>query len=147
VADHDPLTDARVRAREALRSDFWPSFKVAAWALVFGTGATAALAFALFDREFITRLALIWIIALGAAVSGVGVFFAQELRRLYERSAALKDLYESQKQYEILLRDARAERDQQAQANRELMSQNAALQTFFGVAAALRRSSGEENRE
>lgn len=148
MADPDPLTDARVRAREALRSDSWPSFRLAAAALVAGAVAIAALVFPLLDKDFISRTTLVWIIVLTLLVSSVGVFFALELRRLCERSAALRDLYDSQKQYEILLRDARAERDELAKAKAELIHQNAALQALFGVAAvAIRRASGEETSE
>jgi hypothetical protein len=131
MTDQDPMADARARTKEALRGDVWPSIKVTAWAVVFGTGGTAVVAFGLFDRKIIEQPTMVLLIVLALFVSGVLVFLAQELQRLYERSEALRELYDAQKQYEVLLRDARAERDRLMETNVQLMHQHAALQAFI----------------
>jgi hypothetical protein len=130
-----------------LHSGSWSSFAVAALTLASVTIPTAGVAVGLLAQNVIVRSTMFWLIGATAFVSIVLVFLALEGRRLYERSVVLRELYNAQKHYEILLRDARDERDQLAQANAELTHQNAALramQTFVGVAMAA-RAAAERN--
>lgn len=144
LVNADPLTDARARADLALRADAWPSLKATAWTFVFATGAIAAFGVALVNQRLITKSQFGWLIVGAAFLTGPVVYAAHELRRLYERSLALYELANAMKQYEILLRDARAERDQLQQRNVELMHQYAALQVVSGLRGRLER--GEVDR-
>lgn len=85
-------------------------------------------------------------LATGFLLSGPLVYFAQELYRLYDRSDALRELYDSQRQYEVLLRDARDERDQLKKQQVELVHQNAALQTLSAF-ASVASTRGEPDRD
>lgn len=149
MADHDPLEDARARTRQALNSDFWPAIKIATLALVTLPPTTAGAALGLLSQDFITRPTTLWLIALAVLAAPALVFLAVELRRIYERAAALRGLYEAQRQYEILLGDARRERDRLAESNTRLMHENAALnvvlQTFVGMTA--RTAAEKETRD
>jgi hypothetical protein len=145
VDDHDPLADAFSRARDALRSRWVSSLMIAAASLVAVVSATAGVAFGLLAHEFITRATTVWLICFSALMPMV-VFAALELRRLCERSDALRDLYAAQRQYEILLRNTRAERDEMKEANALLTQKNAALQTLFGM-TVVARAAERENRD
>jgi len=111
VSDNDPLADARARADAVLRADAWLSLKTAVWSCVTGTGAMTAIGAALVTQGLLSKALFGWAVLLAALLSGPLVYAANEMRRLYERSLALRDLVGAMKQYEVLIRDARSERD------------------------------------
>jgi hypothetical protein len=113
-----------------MRSDWWPSAKLAVISLGILLPSVALAASAILKEEFIDRHTAVWLICF-AASAPIFIYTALEIRRLWERSDALRDLSAAQKQYEALLRDARAERDQLAEANAVLIQRVVALQTLF----------------
>src|SRR5262245_56359871 len=112
MAELDPLAEARERAKEVLRADFWPSLKVAAYAIVIAVAAASTLSTFLVQGKLTTPGGAFWIVATVAFIAGPVVFLANEWHRLRERAAALRALYDAQKQYESLIQVARDERDQ-----------------------------------
>jgi len=143
VDDHDPLADAFSRAGAAMRSRSRSSIRVA---LASGFAAVLTVtpsALALLSQDFITRTTTAGLIGAAAALT-VPIFLALEAQRLCDRSDALRDLYAAQRQYEVLLRAAWAERDQLKQANALLDQQNATLRTLFGLTVVARAEEREE---
>jgi hypothetical protein len=131
VIDHDPLADARARTRDALASNSWSSLTVTVGALGAVAGIAAVVAVGLLTKDLIAVPTLFLILGAAAFLSGTVVFLALEARRLCERSTVLRDLYNAQLQYEVLLRDARAAQDQLRDQNAQLIHQNAALQALI----------------
>ena len=91
----------------------------------------------LLELGFLTRSGFVWSLVMGGFLSGPFVFLALEMRRLYERSVALRQLFDRQLQYEQLVHDAREEREQLKMRFAEVLQQNAALNQLPGI---LRRS-------
>lgn len=124
----DPFNEARSRAINALKSRSVDSLRVAliAWASVTLTagGVVAAMVSAtMLDRH----QAWTAVVAVLLATAPV-VFCALEIHRLLQRSDALLDLLNVQRQYEVLIADARAERDQARQQLTQAEHMNGALQ-------------------
>ena len=123
----DPLTMARARAQLALQSDAWPSFKVAMWALLTVTGATGAVVGVSVTAKVLQGWMLPWLLGSAAVGSFLLTYAALEARRIYERAVALTDLFNTVKQYEILILDARSERNQYRDQANGLILENTVL--------------------
>jgi hypothetical protein len=61
------------------------------------------------------------VIIVGALTCALGAFGSLFIAKLAERSAALRDLFEAQKDYEILLRTAWEERDQLQETHQRVL--------------------------
>ena len=123
----DPLTMARARAQLALRADAWPSFKVATSATLAVTGATVAVVGVSVAAKLLQSWMLPWLLGSAAFGSFLLTYSVLEARRIYERAVALTDLFNTVKQYEVLILDARSERNQYREQVSSLTLENNVL--------------------
>lgn len=124
----DPFHEARSRAINALKTRWVESLQLAgiAWASV--TLSTGAVVAGMVSAKMLDgRQAWTAILAVLLATGPV-TFCALEMRRLLERADALVDLLRLQRQYEVLIADARAERDTMRQRLTQSEQMSAALQ-------------------
>lgn len=124
----DPFGEARSRAINALKNRWIDSLWIAviAWTTVTLTigGVAAGMVSA---NMMDTRQAWTAILAVVLATGPV-TYLALEIRRLLERSDSLEDLLNVQRQYEVLIADARAERDETRKQVMQSEQMTAALQ-------------------
>ena len=110
---HDPLSEARLRAQLALRSDVWSTLKAASVGFAGAVGLSlTSLSFLVLQGAMKSTTAVACFAAISVGTP-IAIFLAIEFKRLHERSEALRELLQSVKQYEVLIRDARNERDEE----------------------------------
>jgi hypothetical protein len=135
----DRFTAARVRAQNALRARFWPSFRLSLIAFVGSLGVGGAVLQGLAVAQSLAPGTGWYIIGLFAC-AGPFTLLGLELHRLVERASALRELYDAQREYESLLQTARQERDEYRDKAIALAHQNEAVRSLaitVGIARAM----------
>lgn len=136
----DPIREARARAvnsRKPFTTEQYQGFALT-WGgavVAIGTLLASLVASEMMDKMMAWRL-----FGAGAMLVLFLAFWFSYVGRLIERSAALADLLEAQRDYEVLLDAVRDERDQAKAALAEADMKNGLLSGMLALRAAARQS-------
>ena len=142
----DRFTEARVQADQALKASSWTSLKIAGtvtFVCFAGLGTALQGLGSVGQGTSLTG----WLFLSLAVPVGLLVFGVLEFKRIWDRAAALRTLYDAQREYESLLADARDERDVEHGRAEALLKENEVIRTTAHMVRLFRTAVKEQSDE